>query len=132
MTCPGVGTVVAASYAAAVETPAHFARSRSVGAYLGLTPRRHQSGEINRTAGASKRGDKLLQAYLFEAAAALLVRVQRASALQAWGIGLVERLGFKWAAVAVTRRIGVVLHTMWKTGMPFQAWPSSGVAATTA
>jgi transposase len=54
MTCPGVGVVVAAGYAAAVEAPAHFRRSRSVGAYLGLTPRRHQSGEIDRNAGVSK------------------------------------------------------------------------------
>lgn len=66
------------------------------------------------------------------AAAALLVRVQRASALKAWGTGLVERLGFKRAAVAVARKIGVVLHAMWKTGTPFQAWPSSGAAATAA
>jgi transposase len=111
MTCPRVGVVVATSYAAAVEAPAHFPRSRSVGAYLGLTPRRHQSGEIDRNAG-SKRGDKLLRAYLFEAAAALLVRVQRGSALKAWGADLVERLGFKRAAVAVARKIGVVLHAM--------------------
>ena len=128
MTCPGVGVVVAASYAAAVEAPAHFPRSRSVGAYLGLTPRRHQSGEIDRNAGVSKRGDKLLRAYLFEAAAALLVRVQRGSALKAWGTGLVERLGFKRAAVAVARKIGVGLHAMWKTDKPFQAWPSADTA----
>lgn len=129
MTCPGVGVVVAASYTAAVEAPTHFPRSRSVGAYLGLTPRRHQSGEIDRSAGISKRGEGLLRAYLFEAAAALLVRVQRASALKTWGTGLVERLGFKRAAVAVARKIGVVLHAMWKTGTPFQAWPSAGSTA---
>jgi transposase len=132
MTCPGVGVVVAASYAAAVEAPANFPRSRSVGAYLGLTPRRHQSGEIDRYAGISKRGDKLLRAYLFEAAAALLIRVQRGSALKAWGASLVERLGFKRAAVAVARKIGVVLHAMWKTAKPFQAWPSSGPAPSAA
>ena len=124
---------MAASYAAAVEAPAHFPRSRSVGAYLGLTPRRHQSGEIDRNAGVSKRGDKLLRAYLlraylFEAAAALLVRVQRGSALKAWGTGLVERLGFKRTAVAVARKIGVGLHAMWKTDKPFQAWPSADTA----
>lgn len=128
MTCPGVGVVVAASYAAAIEAPAHFPRSRSVGAYLGLTPRRYQSGEIDRNAGVSKRGDKLLRAYLFEAAAALLVRVQRGSALKVWGTGLVERLGFKRAAVAVARRVGVVLHAMWKAGKPFQAWPAADTA----
>jgi transposase len=129
MTCPGVGAVVAASFSAAVEAPEHFRRSRSVGAYLGLTPRRHQSGEIDHSAGVSKRGDKLLRSYLFEAAACLLVRVQRPSALKAWGLKLVERLGFKRAAVAVARKIGVVLHAMWKAEAPFQAWPAAGTAA---
>lgn len=83
MICPGVGVVVAASFVAAVEAPGHFRRSRSVGAYLGLTPRRHQSREIDHSAGVSKRGDKLLRSCLFEAAACLLVRVQRPSALKA-------------------------------------------------
>jgi len=128
MTCPGVGVVVAASFAAAVEAPGHFRRSRSVGAYLGLTPRRHQSGEIDRSAGVSKRGDKLLRSYLFEAAACLLIRVQRPSALKAWGLALVQRLGFKRAAVAVARKIGVVLHAMWKENKPFEAWPGAVAA----
>jgi transposase len=75
--------VVATSFSAAVEAPGHFRRSRSVGAYLGLTPLRHQSGEIDHSAGVSKRGNKLLRSYLFEAAACLLVRVQRPSALKA-------------------------------------------------
>ena len=104
MTCPGVGFVVAASYTAAVEAPTYFRRSRSVGAYLELTPRRHQSGAIDRTAGISKRGDKLLRGYQFEAAASLLVRVQRASALKVWDADLVQPLGFKGGAVAVARR----------------------------
>jgi transposase len=128
MTCPGVGAVVAASFSAAVEAPEHFRRSRSVGAYLGLAPRRHQSGESDHSTGVSKRGDKLLRRYLFEAAACLLVRVQRPSALKAWGLKLVERLGFKRAAVAVARKIGVVLHAMWKADAPFQAWPAAGAA----
>ncbi len=130
MTCPGVGAVVATGFSAAVEAPGHFRRSRSVGAYLGLTPRRHQSGGIDHGAGVSKRGDKLLRSYLFEAAACLLVRVQRPSALKAWGLRLVERLGFKRAAVAVARnKIGVVLHAMWKADAPFQAWPAAAAAA---
>src|SRR3712207_3088579 len=129
MSCPGVGVVVATSFAAAVEAPGHFRRSRSVGAYLGLTPKRHQSDEIDRSAGVSKRGDKLLRSYLFEAAAALLARVQRPSALKAWGLALVQRLGFKRAAVAVARKVGVVLHAMWKADAPFQAWPAAAAAA---
>ena len=73
MTCPGVGVVIAASFSAAIEAPSHFRHSRSIGAYLGLTPRRNQSGEINHSGGVSKRGDQLLRSYLFEAAASLLV-----------------------------------------------------------
>ena len=132
MTRPGVGVIVASSFSAAVEAPGHFRRSRSVGAYLGLTPKRHQSGEIDHSAGVSKRGDKLLRSYLFEAAAALLIRVQRPSALKAWGLGLVQRLGFKRAAVAVARKIGVVLHAMWKENKPFEAWPGAVAAAAAA
>jgi transposase len=125
MTRPGVGVVVAASSAAAVEAPGHFRRSRPVGAYLGLTPRRHQSGEVDRSAGVSKRGDKPLRGYLSEAAARLLIRAQRPSAPKAWGLGLVRRLGFKRAAVAVAREIGVVLHAMWKGNEPLEAWPGA-------
>lgn len=124
MSCPGVGVVVAASFSSAVEAPSYFRRSRSIGAYLGLTPRRNQSGEIDRSSGVSKRGDRLLRSYLFEAAASLLVRVQRPSALKEWGLNLVQRIGFKRAAVAVARKIGVVLHAMWKTNKTFEAWPA--------
>ena len=55
--------------------------------------------------------------------------MQRPSALKAWGLGLVQRLGFKRAAVAVARKIGVVLHAMWKESKPFEAWPTAAVAA---
>jgi transposase len=79
MTCPGVGVVVAASFISAVEAPSYVRHSRSIGAHLGLTPRRNQSGEIDRSAGSSKRGDQLLRSDLFEAAASLLVRVQSPS-----------------------------------------------------
>lgn len=123
MTCPGVGVIVATSYAAAIEAPEHFRHSRSVGAYLGLTPVRHQSGQVDRTGGISRRGDRLMRAYLFEAAASLLVRVRQDSALKAWGRDLADRMGFKHAAVAVARKMAVVLHAMWRSNSPFQAWP---------
>lgn len=93
MTCPRVGVIVATSFAAAIEAPEHFRRSRSVGAYLGLTPAQHQSGEVDRTGGISRRGDRLMRTYLFEAAAILLVRVRQDSALKTWGRDLVKRMG---------------------------------------
>jgi transposase len=124
MTCPGVGVIVATSFAAAIEAPEHFRRSRSVGAYLGLTPMRHQSGETDRTGGISRRGDRLMRTSLFEAAASLLIRVRQDSALKTWGKALAKRMGFKHAAAAVARKLAVVLHAMWRSNTAFQAWPA--------
>jgi len=123
MTCPGVGVIVATSFAASIEAPEHFRRSRSVGAYLGLTPARHQSGETDRTGGISRRGDRLMRTYLFEAAASLLIRVRQDSALKTWGRDLAKRMGFKHAAAALARKLSVVLHAMWRSKTPFRAWP---------
>jgi len=64
-----------------------------------------------------------MRTYLFEAAASLLVRVRQDSALKAWGRALAQHMGFKHAAVAVARKLAVVLHVMWRTRTPFQAWP---------
>jgi transposase len=125
MTCPGVGVIVATSFAAAIEAPGHFRRSRAVGAYLGLTPTRHQSGEIDRMGGISRRGDRLMRTYLFEAAASLLTRVRQDSAIRTWGRALAKRMGFKHAAVAVARKLAVVLHAMWRGNAPFQPWPAT-------
>ncbi len=124
MTCPGVGVIVATSFAASIEAPEHFRHSRSVGAYLGLTPTRHQSGETDRTGGISRRGDRLMRTDLFEAAASLLNRVRQTSALKTWGRALAQRMGFKHAAAAVARKLSVVLHAMWRSNTPFQAWPA--------
>jgi transposase len=124
MTCPGVGVIVATSFAASIEAPEYFRHSRSVGAYLGLTPTRYQSGETDRTGGISRRGDRLMRAYMFEAAASLLVRVRKDSALKRWGQELAKRMGFKHAAAAVARKLAVVLHAMWRSNTPFQAWPA--------
>ena len=68
MSIPGVGAVTAASYVAAVEDPANFRSSRSVGAWLGLTTRRYQSGEVDYGGHISRRGDVHLRALLYEAA----------------------------------------------------------------
>jgi transposase len=99
--------IVATSFAASIEAPEHFRRSRSVGAYLGLTPTRHQSGETDRTGGISRRGDRLMRTYLFEAAASLLIRVRQNSALKTWGRALAKRMGFKHAAAALARKLAV-------------------------
>jgi transposase len=101
MSVPGVGVVNAASFVTVIEDPASFRRSRSVGAWLGLTTRRYQSGEVDYDGHISRRGDAHLRGLLFEAATVILTRSSADSGLRSWGLKLRERLGFKRAAVAV-------------------------------
>jgi Transposase IS116/IS110/IS902 family len=68
MTAPGVGPITALCFLATIDDPARFRRSRSVGAYSGLTTRRYASGETDWTGRISKCGDKMLRSYLYEAA----------------------------------------------------------------
>ena len=128
MTVPGIGPITALAFHSAIDEPTRFKRSRSVGAYLGLTPRRHASGEIDWTGRISKCGDRMVRSYLFEAAGVLLTRVPQWCALKAWGLQLAKRIGFKKAKVAVARKLAVILHRMWRDGTDF-IWSSKEVAA---
>lgn len=120
MTIPGIGVLTAVAFVTAIDDPTKFSKSSSVGAYLGLTPRRYQSGEIDHNGGISKCGDNLVRAYLFEAATTLLTRVEKWSALKAWGLRLAKRSGMKKATVAVARKLAVIMHRMWVDGESFR------------
>jgi transposase len=128
MTAPGVGPITALCFLATIDDPTRFRRSRSVGAYVGLTTRRYASGETDWTGRISKCGDKmLLRTYLYEAANVLLTRVAKWSALKAWGIRLAKRSGLRKAKVAVARKLAVILHRMWIEGSEFK-WSSKEAA----
>lgn len=129
MTIPGVGILTALAFVTAVDDPAKFAKSRSVGAYFGLTPRCYQSGEIDQNRAISKCGDGLVRTYLFEAAGTLLTRVEKWSALKAWGLRLAKRSGLKKAKIAVARKLAVTMHRMWVDGASFR-WSVAEPAAT--
>jgi transposase len=111
-----------------VDDPSKFPKSRSVGAYFGLTPRCYQSGEIDQNRGISKCGDGLVRTYLFEAAGALLTRVEEWSALKAWGLRLARRSGLKTAKIAVARKLAVIIHRMWVDGASYR-WAAAEPAA---
>ena len=85
MTAPGVGPITALCFKATIDDPTRFKRSRSVGAYVGLTTRRHASGEVDWTGRISKCGDAMLRSYLFEAAGVLLTRVPKWVGAQSLG-----------------------------------------------
>ncbi len=128
MTVPSIGPITALAFRAAIDEPARFRRSRSVGAYVGLTPRRYASGEVDWSGRISKCGDRMLRTYLFEAAGVLLTRVPQWCKLKAWGHRLWKRIGLKKAKVAVARKLAVILHRMWRDGTDF-IWSSKEAAA---
>jgi transposase len=131
MTVPGIGPVTALCFKATIDDPTRFKRSRSVGAYVGLTTRRHASGEVDWSGRISKCGDAMLRMYLFEAAGVLLTRVPKWSALKAWGIRLAKRNGLRKAKVAVARKLAVILHRMWIDETEFN-WSKKEAAASQA
>ena len=119
MTVPDVGPLTALAYVSTIDDPTRFRRSADVGAYLGLTPRRYQSGEIDRQGRISKQGDRFLRTLLYEAANVLMTRVKRWSPLKAWGHRLSKRIGPKKAKIAVARKLAIILHCIWTDGTEF-------------
>jgi len=128
MTVPGVGPVVALTYRATVDVPARFKNSRAVGAVLGLTPCKYQSGESDHTGAISKCGDEMMRVMLYEAAQILLVRSTQWSWLKAWAMKIARRRGMKKAIVALARRLAVIMHRIWSDGTEFR-WTRQEAAA---
>ena len=128
MTTPGVGPVVALTYRATIDVPARFRNSRAVGAVMGLTPCKYQSGESDRTGAISKCGDEMLRVMLYEAAQILLMRSTKWSWLKAWAMQIARRRGIKKAIVALARRLAVIMHRIWVDGTEFR-WTKQEAAA---
>jgi transposase len=128
MSAPGVGALVALTYRSAVDDPARFEKSSTVGAYFGLTPKKYQSGETDRDGGVSKVGDAMVRTALFESAHIMLTRATRFSSLKRWALDVARRRGMKRAKVALARKLGVILHRMWMDATDFR-WSANPMAA---
>jgi transposase len=128
MTVPGVGPVVALTYRATVDVPARFRNSKAVGAVLGLTPSRYQSGESDRIGRISRCGDEMARMMLYEAAQSMLVRSAKWSWLKAWAMKIARHRGIKKAIVALARRLAVIMHRIWVDGTEFR-WTREVAAA---
>jgi transposase len=120
MSAPGFGPLVALSYRASIDEPARFQNSRAVGAHVGLAPRTHQSGELDKRGRISKIGDVTVRTALFEAAGVLMRSTSKPSPLKSWGFQIAKRRGMARAITAVARKLAVVLHRMWIDGTPFR------------
>ena len=129
MTVPGVGAVVSLTYRAAVDNPDRFKKSKSVGAFFGLTPRRYQSGETDVTGGITRIGDASVRTALHDAANALLSRVTKFSTLKRWAMDVAKRRGMRRAKVALARKLATILHRIWADGTEFRWGKEPAVAA---
>lgn len=113
MTHPGVGVVTAVSYKAEIDDPTRFKKSRSVGAYLGMTPKQYSSGESVVLGRISKQGSTEVRSLLHEAGVVLITRTKKQSKLKTWGLKKKRKLKTQKAGMAVGRKIAINLHRMW-------------------
>jgi transposase len=112
MTVPGVGIVTAMSFKVEIDDPHRFKKSRDVGAYFGMTPRQYSSGETKRQGHISKCGSSEVRSLLMEAGLVCLTRCRKWSKVKAWGLKIMRKHGAKKAAVAVGRKLAVIMHRM--------------------
>jgi transposase len=127
MTTTGVGPIIALGFAAGIDDPGRFKKSKAVGAYFGLAQKKYQSGETDITGRISKAGDAGVRTALYQAAHIMLTKPVKSSTLRTWALRLAKRVGMKKAKVALARKLAVVMHRMLVDGKPFN--PAAGAAA---
>ena len=120
MTIPGVGQLTALAFTAAIDDPSRFRRSRDLGPYFGLVPRRYQSGEIDYVGGISKVGDRRVRTLLYEAANVMLTRYKGELKLKDWAFAIAKRSTMRKARIALARRLAIIMHAMLRNGTEFQ------------
>jgi transposase len=119
----GVGPITALAYVLTLENPKRFAKSRDVGPYLGLVPKQEDSGESQQQVGISKTGDTMVRKLLVGSAQCILGPFGPDTDLRRYGLRLCERGGKnakKRAAVAVARKLAVLLHRLWVSGEVYE------------
>jgi len=119
---PGVGPVTSLAFILTLESPERFKKSRDVGAYVGLTPKRDQSGKTDKQLGITKAGDTYLRTLLVGCAQYILGHFGPDCNLRRCGLKIAERggkNGKRRAVVAVARKLAVLMHALWKSGATY-------------
>ena len=129
MSTPAVGPIISLTYAAAIDDPARFTSSKKAGPHFGLTPKKHQSGETDRSGRISKIGDASVREALYQAAHIMLTKpVKGCSQLKSWAMRIAKRAGMSKAKVALARKLAVIMHRMLKDGVPFNPLAKANAA----
>jgi transposase len=122
MSTPAVGPIVALTYSSAIDDPARFKSSKQAGPHFGLTPKKYQSGQTDRSGRISKIGDASVREALYQAAHVMLTKpVKGCSQLKSWAMRIARRAGMRKAKVALARKLAVILHRMLANGTRFNA-----------
>lgn len=119
----GVGPITSLAFVLKVEDPRRFRRSRTLGPYLGLVPRRDQSGARDPQLRITKQGDPFVRRLLIQCARYILGPFGKDCALRRHGLRIAERGGpnaKKRAAVAVARKLAILLHHLWQTAEVYE------------
>jgi len=120
----GVGVITSLGYVLTLEEPQRFGRSRSVGAFVGLTARQYDSGESQPQLRITKAGDPFLRRLLVQSAQYMLGPFGEDCDLRRWGLKLMRggdnKILKKKAVVAVARKLAVLLHHLWLTGEVYE------------
>lgn len=128
----GVGVLIALTFVLTVEDPARFEKSRDVGCYVGLRPKRSESGQSQPELRITKEGDMYLRKMLVQGAHLILGRRGPDTDLKRWGLKLAARGGKnqkKRAVVAVARKLAVLLHRLWVTAEVYRPLRAQALAA---
>ncbi|MFC1455630.1 IS110 family transposase [Microvirga arabica] len=128
MTVLGVGPQVALTFKSAVDDPAWFTRSKTVGAHFGLTPKKPQSGETDVTGSITRASDTMVRTALYEATNVMLSHATRFSVLKRWAVDVARRRGLQRAKVPLARKLATFLHRIWVDGTTFR-WSKEATMA---
>ena len=119
----GVGSLIALTFVLTVDDKDRFQKSRDIGCYVGLRPRRSDSGQRQPQLRITKEGDPYLRTMLVQGAHYIISRRGPDTDLKRWGLHLAERggkRGKKKAVVAVARKLGILLHRLWVTAEVYE------------
>ena len=127
-----MGPLIALTFVLTIEDKSRFEKSRDVGCYVGLRPKRSESGQRQPELRITKEGDVYLRKLLVQGAHCVLKKKAPDTDLKRWGTKLAGRGGKnakKRAIVAVARKLAVLLHHLWATGEVYEPLRNKGAEA---
>jgi len=127
MAIPGIGPQTATAILASAPDPRQLKSGRHFAAWLGLVPKQYSTGGKPRLGRITKRGDKYLRMLLIHGTRAVIAKLaDKQDQLSEWAKGLVERRGYKRAAVALAAKNARIIRALLMNQTEFKTQPVAG------